>query len=79
MTDDAAKRAYLSNWDLGTVILDITKPKRPRYLGRTRLQVGEPQGDAHSAALGKFREVTGSIRLTDSHLFQPSAHGRAFF
>ncbi len=62
MTDDAAKRAYLSNWDLGTVILDITKPKRPRYLGRTRLQVGEPQGDAHSAALGK-----GGRILVETH------------
>jgi hypothetical protein len=51
ITDDAAKRAYLSNWDLGTVILDITTPSRPRYLGRTRLPVAEPQGDAHSAAL----------------------------
>jgi hypothetical protein len=51
ITDDAARRAYLSNWDLGTVILDISKPTRPRYLGRTRLGPGEPQGDAHSAAL----------------------------
>jgi hypothetical protein len=51
ITDDAARRAYLSNWDLGTVILDITKPARPRYLGRTRLPGAEPQGDAHSAAL----------------------------
>ena len=53
ITDDAAKRAYLSNWDLGTVILDISNPSRPRYLGRTRLQASEPQGDAHSAALAK--------------------------
>ena len=53
ITDDAAKRAYLSHWDLGTVILDISNPSRPRYLGRTRLRAGEPQGDAHSSALAK--------------------------
>jgi hypothetical protein len=39
-------RAYLSYWDLGTVILDITKPSAPRYLGRT----DDPQGFAHSTA-----------------------------
>jgi hypothetical protein len=51
ITDDAARRAYLSHWDLGTVILDISTPSRPRYLGRTKPRAGEPQGDAHSAAL----------------------------
>jgi hypothetical protein len=42
-----ATRAYLSYWDLGTVILDISKPTTPRYLGRT----DDPQGSTHSAAL----------------------------
>jgi hypothetical protein len=42
-------RAYVSYWDLGTVILDITKPSAPRYLGRTT----DPQGSAHSTALGR--------------------------
>ena len=51
ITDDGARRAYLSNWDLGTVILDIANPARPHYLGRTRLPASEAQGDAHSAAL----------------------------
>ncbi len=62
ITDDAARRAYLSNWDLGTVILDITKPSRPRYLGRTRLPAAEPQGDAHSAAL-----AAGGRILIETH------------
>ena len=53
ITDDAAKRAYLSHWDLGTVILDISNPARPRFLGRTRLPASEPQGDAHSSALAR--------------------------
>jgi hypothetical protein len=43
----AATRAYLSYWNLGTVILDISKPSQPRYLGRTT----DTQGAAHSTAL----------------------------
>jgi hypothetical protein len=43
----AATRAYLSYWDLGTVILDISNPAHPRYLGRTH----DPQGSAHSTAI----------------------------
>ena len=42
-----ATRAYLSYWDLGTVLLDISKPAHPRYLGRT----ADPQGFAHSTAI----------------------------
>jgi hypothetical protein len=52
ITNRAGSRAYLSYWDLGTVILDITQPARPRYLGRTRFEAGE-DGNAHSAALGR--------------------------
>jgi len=43
----SATRAYLSYWDLGTVILDISNPAHPRYLGRT----ADPQGFAHSTAI----------------------------
>jgi hypothetical protein len=52
----AGTRAYLSYWDLGTVILDITDPARPRYLGRTTFAAGE-EGDAHSAALARGGRV----------------------
>jgi hypothetical protein len=41
-------RAYLSYWDLGTVILDVSNPAQPRYLGRTSYAPNE-QGNAHSA------------------------------
>ncbi len=44
----AGTRAYLSYWDLGTVILDTTDPVAPRYLGRT-----PATRSAHSAALGR--------------------------
>jgi hypothetical protein len=42
----AATRAYVSYWDLGTVILDISSPSRPRFLGRTT----DSQRSAHSTA-----------------------------
>ena len=45
--DERAQRAYLSYWDLGTVILDISDPSHPVYLGRTSFGPDE-QGDAHS-------------------------------
>jgi hypothetical protein len=49
-TNAAGTLAYLSYWDLGTVILDIRNPQHPRYLGRTHFLPGE-EGDAHSTAL----------------------------
>ena len=47
ITNGAVTRAYLSYWRLGTVILDISDPSKPRYLGRTPTG----QGNAHSAWL----------------------------
>jgi len=48
VTNAAGTRAYLSYWDLGTVILDVSDPARPVYLGRT-----EATQNAHSAWLGR--------------------------
>ena len=50
ITNPAGTRAYLSYWDLGTVILDISSPAAPRYLGRTTFE-GDELGNAHSAAV----------------------------
>ncbi len=47
ITNARGTRAYLSYWNLGTVILDISNPARPRYLGRTH----DSQGYTHSAAV----------------------------
>jgi hypothetical protein len=52
ITNQAGTRAYLSYWDLGTVILDVSDPTRPRYLGRTAFRPGSV-GNAHSAWLGR--------------------------
>lgn len=43
-------RAYLSYWDAGTIILDMSDPATPRYLGRTSF-APEEEGNAHSIAV----------------------------
>jgi hypothetical protein len=45
----SATRAFLSYWDAGTVILDISRPSQPRFLGRTT----PSQPAAHSTALSR--------------------------
>jgi hypothetical protein len=51
-TNSVGTRAYLSYWDLGTVILDTTDPAHPRYLGRT-----QPSDNTHSAAFAQNGKV----------------------
>jgi hypothetical protein len=58
ITNAGATRAYLSYWSLGTVILDIADPAKPRYLGRT----ARGQGNAHSAWL-----MPGEKILVETH------------
>ena len=65
ITNAAATRAYLAYWDLGTVILDVSDPARPRYLGRTP----PGQGQVHSDWLAAHGKV-----LLETHEI---AHGRA--
>jgi hypothetical protein len=68
ITDNNAQYAYVSMWDLGTVILDIKDPENPIYLGRTDY-ASDQQGAAHSAALAhggniliETREVSTPVR-----------------
>jgi hypothetical protein len=63
------KRAYLSYWDLGTVILDVSDPANPRYLGRTEFAPNE-EGNAHSSWLGK----RGKLLIQTDEDFDPSPH-----
>ena len=70
------QRAYVSYWDAGVVILDISDLKAPRYLGRTTYG-DDDEGNAHSAALVKGGRVlvqadedrsvrTEALRVEDS-------------
>ncbi len=49
---DGAGTAYLSYWDLGTIILDVSTPSNPTFIGRTDFDVDE-EGNAHSAWTGR--------------------------
>jgi hypothetical protein len=62
------QRAYLSYWDLGTVILDVSDPANPIYLGRTEFAPNE-EGNAHSSWLGKRSKL---LIQTDED-FDPSS------
>jgi hypothetical protein len=63
------KRAYLSYWDFGTVILDVSDPANPEYLGRTSFADHEA-GNAHSSWLARG----GNILIQTDEDFDPSPH-----
>lgn len=60
--------AYLSYWDFGTVILDVTDPANPRFVGRTEF-APEHEGNAHSAWLAKG----GNVLIQTDEDFNPNA------
>lgn len=62
-------RAYLSYWDLGTVILDVSDVADPKYIGRTEFEPHE-EGNAHSAWLGKG----GNLLIQTDEDFNPGPH-----
>lgn len=60
-------RAYLSYWDAGAILLDISDPTAPRFLGRTIYPVGQ-EGDTHSAV----EADGGSLLITTDEDFDPT-------
>jgi hypothetical protein len=60
------RTAYLSYWDLGVIILDVSEPDAPRWLGR----FAEPQaaeGNTHSVSLAH----DGKLALVADETFAP--------
>jgi hypothetical protein len=60
------RTAYLSYWDLGVILLDVSEPNAPRWLGR----FAEPpaaEGNTHSVALAH----DGSLALVADETFGP--------
>lgn len=64
--NEQGTRAYVSYWDLGTVILDVTDVSAPRFLGRTQYAPHE-EGNAHSAWLAKG----GNVLIQTDEDFDP--------
>ena len=50
--NDAGTKAYLSYWDAGTIILDITNPAVPVVEGRTSFPAGA-EGNSHSVDIAR--------------------------
>ncbi|AST93474.1 hypothetical protein BC6307_20475 [Sutcliffiella cohnii] len=70
ITDNNGHYAYVSMWDLGTVIFDIRNPEEPVYLGRTSYEP-HVKGAAHSAALAKG----GNILIETREVANPVGEG----
>jgi len=69
-TDENGTTAYVSMWDLGTIIFDIRDPENPKLLGRTSFEANV-QGAAHSSALAKG----GTILIETREVYQPTKEG----
>ncbi|MCM3666230.1 hypothetical protein M3204_17580 [Mesobacillus subterraneus] len=69
-TDETGKTAFLSFWDLGTIMLDISDAKNPVYLGRTDF-ADDVQGAAHSMDLAKG----GTVLVETREVFGPTRDG----
>ncbi|RSD27855.1 LVIVD repeat-containing protein [Mesobacillus subterraneus] len=70
ITDNNGQYAYVSMWDLGTVIFDIRDPENPVFVGRTEYSVNQ-KGSAHSAALAKG----GNILIETREVSNPVGTG----
>jgi hypothetical protein len=60
-------KTFVSHWDAGAVILDISRPERPRYLARTAYGSKE-EGNAHSGWLS----ADETLFIQNDEVFRPS-------
>ncbi|GAK10100.1 LVIVD repeat-containing protein [Geomicrobium sp. JCM 19038] len=66
ITDKKGEYAYISYWDLGTIIMDIRNPDQPEVVGHTTFE-RDVQGAAHSAALAH----DDTILIETREVFEP--------
>ena len=74
ITNRQGTLAFVSDWDGGTVILDVRNPHHPSELGRTHFRPDE-EGNAHSIAVspnGKLMIETHEWTLTTPTLYDIS-------
>ncbi|MDQ6673029.1 MAG: hypothetical protein M3069_20200 [Chloroflexota bacterium] len=60
------RTAYLSYWDLGVIMLDVSEPNAPRWLGRFA-EPSAAEGNTHSVALAH----DGKLALVGDETFGP--------
>jgi hypothetical protein len=60
------RTAYLSYWDLGVILLDVSEPNTPRWLGRFA-EPAAAEGNTHSVALVH----SGRLALVGDETFGP--------
>lgn len=60
------RTAYLSYWDLGVIMLDVSEPSAPRWLGRFAEPAAD-EGNTHSVALAP----DGKLALVADETFGP--------
>jgi hypothetical protein len=60
------RTAYLSYWDLGVILLDVSEPNAPRWLGRFA-EPAAAEGNTHSVALVQ----SGRLALVADETFGP--------
>jgi hypothetical protein len=66
------KIAYVSYWDFGTVMLDVSDPANPVFLGKTEYGPGA-EGNAHSAWIARG----GKLLIQTDEDFDPSPSAEA--
>jgi hypothetical protein len=60
------RTAYLSYWDLGLIVLDVSEPNAPRWIGRFA-EPSSAEGNTHSVALAH----DGKLALVADETFGP--------
>ena len=73
ITDTTGRYAYVSYWDMGTLIFDISSPENPELIGRTSFE-RDVQGAAHSTALAKG----GTVLIENREVFNPDPVDQEF-
>jgi hypothetical protein len=61
------KRLFVSNWDAGTPILNINKPRKPRLMGIIEKKPRDADGDNHSVA-----QAPGGLLIVLHEDFSPA-------
>ena len=68
--DHTGRTAIVSYWDAGAILLDISDPTQPTFIGRTIYPAGS-DGDTHSIWLARG----GNLMLTADEDFDPASGG----